>query len=208
MALTYRLRNSWLRNPLSWFASNTLMILWECFHSAGSSSGDTWLTANIRCALSLHTSDSLPLQTQNPNESSHACRVRLFSSWIGGFLRLFWASRVRLALSRSVHGHISAGALGQTCCVCVGAVLVVLVTHLHFYVSVWGWLFLLLQSPLGFSYILCVVALLCLLENSSVRPFRKWTAHSCLSVALLRKHWCLFLHQYLCIYVRDSGGQW
>lgn len=48
---------------------------------------------------------------------------------------------------------------GQTCFSFVGAVLAVLATHLHFYVSVWGWLFLLLGSPLGVRYILRVVAL-------------------------------------------------
>ena len=44
-----------------------------------------------------------------------------------------------------------------------------------------------LEGPLGFHYILCVVAPLCLLENSSICPFRKSTTHPCLSVAL-RKH--------------------
>lgn len=32
--------------------------------------------------------------------------------------------------------------------------------------------------------------LLCLLENSSICPLRKWSSHSCLSVALLKKHRC------------------
>lgn len=94
---------------------------------------------------------------------------------------------------------------GQACCCSVGAVLVVFTTHLHFYASVWGWLFLLLRSPLGFHYILCVVVPLSLLENCSVCSFRKWTRHSCLSVALLWKHWCPFppsISVYLCPWQR------
>lgn len=100
---------------------------------------------------------------------------------------------------------------GQACCACVWAVLVVFVSHLHFYVSVWGCLFLLLGSPLGIRYILCVVALLCLLENSSICHLRKLTTHSCLSVALLRKHWCPFplsISVYLCPWQRGGSGRY
>lgn len=153
------------------------------------------------CTISLHTSYSLPLslETQNPNVNFHACKLCLVSLWIDGFLCLFW--------TLSPHTGACTGASapmlceGQSCCACVGAVLVVFATHLHFYVLAWRWLFLLLESPLGFRYILCVVALLCLLENSSICPFRKRTTHSCLSAALLRKYQCPFplsISVYLC----------
>lgn len=62
---------------------------------------------------------------------------------------------------------------GQTRSACGGAFLVVFAAHLHFYVSVWGWIFLLLETPLGFLYILCAVALLYWLGNSSICPFRQ-----------------------------------
>lgn len=166
-----------------------LMTLWDCFHHVGRSSGDIWLAANIMCTISY-----IP-HIHSHSHYKHKILMRtfmLFSLWIDDFLRLFWASHRLVSTHRSLHGHISVLCERQTCSACVGAVLVVFASHLHFYVSVCGWLFLLLESPLGSHYVLCVVALLCLLENSSICPFRKRTPHSCLSVTLLRKHQCPF----------------
>lgn len=40
-----------MNSSLSWFASDTLKAFWDCFLSAGSSSGDIWPRANVRCAI-------------------------------------------------------------------------------------------------------------------------------------------------------------
>lgn len=90
---------------------------------------------------------------------------------------------------------------GQTCC--VGAGLVVFASHLHFYTSVWEWVFLLLQSPKGFHYILSAfTALLCLLGNEKKQYLSSGSQLLIyISIALPRKRRCLFslsVSVYIC----------
>lgn len=112
------------------------MILQGRSHPPGSSSGDIWPTADIGVAFPPHT-------------ARHRKRVSVFSppeKMI--FCICFGPRSACTGTSALMFGE------GQACCSCVGAARAVSVTHLHFYVSVWGWLFLLLRDVLrGLHYI-------------------------------------------------------
>lgn len=155
-------------------------ILWDCLDSAGTGSGDAWQQIS---GESFPTKVPLSLRTQNPSQ-----RSSLFVNK--------WLEQHLLHTQEHIWTY-------QRWCL-VRARLAAVVWEL-FYAAVWGWFFLLLRSPVGFHGILCVAAPLRLLENCSVCSVRKWTRYSCLSAALLRKHWCSFppsISVYLCPWQR------
>lgn len=148
----------------------------------------------------------LPRNTQRKHETVeifHACNLCLITLWMDDFLRLFWASHVQPALSWSVHGHNSADALwgpgmlrlwgGCFSCLCNSSLLLCLSLRMAFPSA---------GDPSGTPpYILSVVALVCLLENRSICPLRKWSAPTGLSVAHLKKHQCPLPPINICVFM-------
>lgn len=179
------------------------MIPGECSHSVGSSSGDIWLTANIRCVYT-YLVGSLPLwlEKTNPNDF-HACKLRFFS-WIDDFSGFVLG--LTPALSGSVHGHISTAALWGPdvlrLCVCFSCLrgssaLLCFSLRMAF------------PSAAGSAGVLLYPLRCCsslFAGKQQLCPLRKRAAHWCLSVALLRKTPVRLPPINICIFMSMTAG--
>lgn len=156
----------------------------------------------------------LPRNTQRKHERVgifHACNLCLFTLWMDDFLRLFWASHVRPALSWSVHGHNSTDALwgpgmlrlcgGCFSCLCNSSVLLCLSLRMAFPSA---------GDPSGTPPLYPLRCSTCPFAGKQRHLSSQEVEHSVRSFRCSPKKTPAppSPHQYLYIYVHESRGQW